>query len=64
MSETREFFAPNPGRLDVDGIEWFKTDGFTGWYRWVIDPDGRHLIKKRDRDIRWIDVEVYQESID
>lgn len=39
MKETREFFYPT-GRKDKDGVEWFRTDGYNGWYRW----EGGNLI--------------------
>lgn len=36
MEETRQYYYGHPdgGRLDVDGVEWFKTDGYEDWYRW------------------------------
>ena len=39
MNETREFYAPSSGRRDVYGVEWWRTDGTTAWYR--FDDDGR-----------------------
>lgn len=38
MSETttprRKYEHPNPGRLDVDGVEWWACDPYPTWYRW------------------------------
>lgn len=34
LTETREFFFPNPGRVDRDGVTWWRTDGTNSWYRW------------------------------
>jgi len=47
MEETRQYFYPNPGRKDVDGVEWWKTDGYSGWYRWVTKNGKQKLITRR-----------------
>jgi hypothetical protein len=42
--ETRRYYGGHPdgGRRDVDGVEWFLTDGYDGWFRW----EGKALIRK------------------
>ena len=42
--EPRRWTARHPdgGRVDVDGVEWFRTDGTPDWYRW----DGDTLITR------------------
>ena len=42
--DSREHFAPNPGKIDIDGVEWFRTDDSYGWYRW---SDGSVVIKSQ-----------------
>lgn len=42
--DSREHFAPNPGKIDIDGVEWFQTDGTYDWYRW---SDGSVVIKSQ-----------------
>ena len=44
--ERRQFFSPNPGRLDTKGREWFRTDGTSSFYRW---EDGE--IKEAPEDV-------------
>lgn len=44
MEETRKFFAPNPGRKDINGVEWWRSDGTSLWYRYVTSRGKRALI--------------------
>jgi hypothetical protein len=46
MAEDRQYYCGHPdgGLVDVDGVEWFKTDGYSGWYRWEDQLGGRKLI--------------------
>jgi len=36
-TETRPFYSGHPdgGRRDTSGVEWFRTDGYSGWYHWA-----------------------------
>lgn len=33
--EDRLYTGGKPGRLDVNGIEWWACDPYPTWYRWV-----------------------------
>lgn len=35
--EKREYFFPNPGRKDILGIEWWRSDGPVPWYHHGAD---------------------------
>lgn len=45
LEKVRRYYAESgEGKKDVDGIEWFLTDGYYGWYRW---KDGKLITKRR-----------------
>lgn len=47
-AEGKPFADPTkPGRLDVNGVEWWACDPYPTWYRWV---DGK---LSEDRPAKW-----------
>lgn len=45
MTEGQKYRGGGPGRLDVNGVEWWACDPYPTWYRWegsqlFTDPAG------------------------
>lgn len=52
---SRQFDDPNqPGRKDINGVEWWACDPYPTWYRWDTDPAGNNSTL-RTNHAKWAD---------
>ena len=42
-----------PGRLDVNGVEWFACDPYPTWFRWETIEGGKEVL--HTNPARWAD---------